>query len=68
MTQTVSVQLGGVTLTAQDVLYVGLSPTYSGLYQVNLRVPAGAAAGDQALAITIGGISSPANAVLTIGK
>lgn len=68
VTQTVSVQLGGVTLAAQDVLYVGVSPTYSGLYQVNLRVPAGAAAGDQALVITIGGISSPANALLTIGK
>jgi uncharacterized protein (TIGR03437 family) len=68
VTQTVSVQLGGVTLAAQDVLYVGVSPTYSGLYQVNLRVPAGAAAGDQALVITVGGISSPANAVLTIGK
>jgi uncharacterized protein (TIGR03437 family) len=39
----VRVTLGGV---AAEVLYAGIAPTFSGLYQVNVRVPAGIEPGD----------------------
>jgi uncharacterized protein (TIGR03437 family) len=64
----VSVQIGSVTLSAGDILYTGVTPTYAGLYQLNIRVPAGLSAGDQPVGITIGGVTSPSNAVLTIAK
>jgi uncharacterized protein (TIGR03437 family) len=68
VTQSVTVQLGGVTLNAADILYTGVAPTFAGLNQLNLRIPTGVSTGDQPLTITIGGIASPANAVVTIGK
>lgn len=68
VTQSVTVQLGGVTLNATDILYTGVAPTFAGLNQLNLRIPAGVSTGDQPLTITIGGIASPPNAVVTIGK
>jgi adhesin/invasin len=40
------------------VTYSGLAPGFAGLYQVNVVVPAGLAAGNQNLQITINGISS----------
>ena len=61
----VSIRLGGETLSAADVLYVGVSPG-SLIYQVNLRVPRGRSFGNLPLEITVGGIRSPANAYLTV--
>lgn len=46
------VTIGGV---AAEVIYSGLAPNFPGLYQVNARVPAGLAAGPQALSITASG-------------
>jgi uncharacterized protein (TIGR03437 family) len=40
------------------VLFSGLAPGFSGLYQVNVRVPAGLAAGRATLRLTIGGEAS----------
>ena len=40
------------------VTYSGLAPGFAGLYQVNVAVPAGLAAGNQNLQITISGVSS----------
>ncbi len=58
-TNPVTVAIGGITLSPADVLYAGLSPgSISGLYQINLRVPAGVPAGDVPVTITIGGVSS----------
>ncbi len=65
MTAPVSITFGGVTLSAAEVLYVGLSQ-FAGLYQVNIQVPAGLADGDQPLVITVGGVASPANAFVTV--
>ncbi len=65
VTAPVSITLGGVTLGASDILYVGLSQ-FAGLYQVNIQVPAGVADGDQPLIITVGGVASPANAFITV--
>lgn len=42
------VEIGGQRLTAADVLYAGLAgQSISGLYQINIRIPAGLAAGDR---------------------
>jgi uncharacterized protein (TIGR03437 family) len=67
VTADATVKLGGKTLAASDVLYVGLSG-FAGLYQVNIHVPTGTVAGDQPLVITVGGVASSPNAFVTIGK
>ena len=53
---TVTVMIGGQTLAAGDVLYAGLSPgSISGLYQINVRIPANAANGNLPVVVMIGG-------------
>jgi uncharacterized protein (TIGR03437 family) len=52
--------------TATDILYAGVSPSYIGLYQVNLRVPAGVASGRQPIVITVGTNQSPTLGYLTM--
>jgi uncharacterized protein (TIGR03437 family) len=65
--QPVTVQVGGVTLPAADVLYAGIAPgSISGLYQINIRVPNTVAAGNIPVVVTVGGTSSPAGATLPI--
>ena len=53
-----------VTATIGDqpavVSFAGLTPGFTGLYQVNLRVPEGVAAGEAALVLTVAGATSPA--------
>jgi minor extracellular serine protease Vpr len=45
---------------AATVLFSGLTPTTSGLYQINLRLAPDTPTGTQPLMVSIGGISSPA--------
>jgi uncharacterized protein (TIGR03437 family) len=66
VTLPVAVTIGGVPLAPTDILYAGVSPTYIGLYQVNLRVPAGVPSGQQPMAITVGTSQSPTGGYLTI--
>lgn len=61
----VSITFGGVTLAQSEILYVGLSQ-FAGLYQVDIKVPAGIADGNQPLVITVGGVASPAHAFITV--
>ena len=61
--------IGGVPVPAADVSYVGLVPqSISGLYQVNVRIPAFVPDGDQPVVITVGGVPSPSTATLPIKK
>jgi uncharacterized protein (TIGR03437 family) len=53
------VTLGGTSLAGADILYAGVSPGIAGLYQLNIRVPAGAADGDHALVLTLGAFQTP---------
>ncbi len=46
-----------------EVIFSGLAPGFAGLYQVNVRIPAGLAAGTQPLKITIGGKTSPESGI-----
>ncbi len=63
----VSVTIGGVALAPTDILYAGAAPGQV-INQLNFRIPMGAADGNQALRIFIGGIGSPPNAFVTIQR
>jgi uncharacterized protein (TIGR03437 family) len=55
-----AITIGGIQ--APDVQYSGIAGSFSGgLYQVNVRVPAGVSSGLQAVTVTIGGKSAAAN-------
>jgi uncharacterized protein (TIGR03437 family) len=54
-TTPVTATIGGQSATVQ---YAGLAPGYPGLYQINVFVPAGLAAGSQPVIVTVGGQSS----------
>ena len=56
----VRVTLGGV---ACEVQFAGLAPGFAGVYQVNFRVPAGAAGGSQDMVVSANGVASPATRV-----
>ena len=56
-----TVTIGGVTAT---VVYAGL--VSAGVYQLNVIVPAGTAAGNAPIVATVGGFSSSATAIVTV--
>ncbi|HJZ99923.1 MAG TPA: IPT/TIG domain-containing protein [Candidatus Solibacter sp.] len=60
------ITIGGVQVGGADLFYAGVSPGYIGLYQINLRVPAGVPSGNQPITIKIGGNTSPAGGYLTV--
>ncbi|MGI8742658.1 MAG: choice-of-anchor V domain-containing protein [Bryobacteraceae bacterium] len=67
ITTPITVMIGSVTLSPADVLYAGLSPgSISGLYQINIRVPAGVPSGDVPVTITMGGFTSQPQATIPI--
>jgi len=55
--QTVAVTVAGQGAT---VLFSGLAPGYAGLYQLNVRLPAGLAAGTVPVVLSAGGVASQA--------
>ena len=62
----VSITIGGVPLASTDIFYAGVSPSYIGLYQINLRVPAGVVSGNQPVVMKVGTNSTPVGGYLTI--
>lgn len=68
VTAAVTVSIGAVTLDATAVPYVGVVGGNAGLYQVNVIVPDAVPDGDQPVVITVGGVSSPAKAYITIAR
>jgi uncharacterized protein (TIGR03437 family) len=63
---TVTIKIGSVALSSSDVLYAGVTGGNAGLYQINLKVPASVPAGDQAVVVTVGGVSSPSGGFITV--
>jgi uncharacterized protein (TIGR03437 family) len=52
----VTVNIGGVFVRSEDILYAGISPgSISGLYQFNVRVPATVPQGNLPVVIVVGG-------------
>src|SRR5579864_3333504 len=51
-----TVTIGGGS--AQPVVFAGLIPPFSQLYQVNVTIPPGTPNGDQALVVTVNGTQS----------
>jgi uncharacterized protein (TIGR03437 family) len=64
----VSVSLNGQALAPTDILYAGAAPGYAGVYQINIRVPAGTPAGNLPVSLNIDGIATPADALLAVGQ
>jgi len=67
LTAAYSISFGGVTLAPSDILYVGVTQN-AGVYQVNIQVPSNVPTGDQPFVITIGGVSSPSGAYITVAS
>jgi uncharacterized protein (TIGR03437 family) len=65
LTSNYSLTLGGMPV---NVSYAGLSPGSAGLYQINFTVPAGLAAGNQPLVLTVDDVPTPAMAYITVGN
>jgi uncharacterized protein (TIGR03437 family) len=67
ITGRVTISIGGTTLTDADILYAGLAPgNISGLYQINVRIPATAANGDLPIAMAITGEQSIAGTTIPV--
>lgn len=64
-----SVTIGGVAVPPADVLYAGVTPgSISGLYQLNVKVPASVGDGNQPVVVTINGVSTPADAYIPVRR
>ncbi len=64
----VTVNIGGIDLAAEEVLYAGVAPFLAGVYQVNLRVPAEAPDGDLPVRIQVGDFSTPQGGFVTVKR
>ncbi|MCW5980904.1 MAG: M36 family metallopeptidase [Bryobacteraceae bacterium] len=62
----IHVSIGGIALAPEDIYYAGIAPCCAGLYQLVVRVPSDAAAGDLPVRVTIDGASSPEGSYLTV--
>jgi len=62
-----TVTVGGVALSAADISYIGLAPlSISGLYQMNIRIPASIGPGDAPVTLTVKGVSTQAGATIPV--
>jgi uncharacterized protein (TIGR03437 family) len=66
LTSTFAMSIGGVPVT--DVPYSGLAPSYTGLYQFNVVVPANAGTGAVPLTFTVGGVAGTQTLYLALSN
>jgi len=60
------VSFGGVFLSPEDVLYVGVTPETAGLYQLVVQVPETAMPGNNPVVLTVYGKSTPVGPVVPV--
>ena len=60
------VSFGGIFLAPEDVFYVGVTPQTAGLFQLAIRVPAGAQPGNNQVVLTVYGKSTPVGPVIPV--
>jgi uncharacterized protein (TIGR03437 family) len=66
LTSTFAMSIGGVPVT--DVPYSGLAPSYTGLYQFIVVVPANAGTGAVPLTFTVGGVAGTQTLYLALSN
>ncbi len=64
----VTVTIGGVTLSDDQVLYAGLSSEAPGFYQFNIRLPESVADGDVPIKMSVGGFDTQAGTTIPIQR
>lgn len=64
----ISFSIGGIALSAADVLYAGAAPCCAGLQQFVLRIPGNAADGNLPVRATVGGVSTPAGPYIAVRR
>jgi len=65
----ITISLGGTTLAASDVQFAGAAPGFiSGLYQINIRIPAATADGDIPVSVQIGGVTSTTGTTIPVKR
>jgi uncharacterized protein (TIGR03437 family) len=65
-TNDVQVTIGGIAVPPGDIFYIGIAPCCAGLYQMVVKIPPNAPAGNLAVVVTIEGRSSPAGPFVTV--
>lgn len=60
------VEIGGVRVPDDQILFAGLVPQYVGLYQINLRVPAGVRSGQTPIVIRQGNAASRVDVTIAV--
>jgi uncharacterized protein (TIGR03437 family) len=63
ITSGLSMTIGGEDIPAANIQYAGISPTYAGLYQINVLLPADIPEGLQPVTLTVAGVTAPAAAI-----
>ena len=66
LASTFEISIGGVPVT--NVPYAGLAPSYTGLYQFNIVVPANAGTGALPLTFTVGGVAGTQTLYLAVSN
>ena len=62
------ITLGGIQLSEQDLIYVGVTPQAAGLYQAAIRIPVNTTPGNKQVVLTVYGKSTPVGPVIPIGE
>jgi uncharacterized protein (TIGR03437 family) len=68
VTAPVEISIGGVAVPDDHICYAGLTPATAGLYQINVKIPAGVPPSQAVpLAVRIGGVAAQSGLTLPVG-
>ena len=68
VTNEISVTIGGIAVSPEDIFYAGVAPCCAGLYQLVIRIPLNAPDGDLTVIVTVKGVSSPEGPFVTVKR